>query len=159
MFDLDRLAEEVGWGIVEWSELRDGFLGRDSDSEDARVLEDEWLTEEERRYAAEGVRIKDVEKMGEGVEPESLGCWSSWMSTNGGSDLGMNDAMKYYNLSEFDLLFLGNISRVNYEVPWTWFCSDASVFVFPRQNRPTPLSLPPSTPKWIAPPATSSYHQ
>ena len=115
MFDIDRLAEEVGWGIVEWSELKKGFTGRDSDRDNAGVVEDEGLTEEERKEAAKLEKIKGLGKMGEGVEPEELGCWSSWMVTNDGQDLGMNDALKYYNLSEFDLLLLAHASRVAYE--------------------------------------------
>ncbi|KAL7416726.1 hypothetical protein BDY24DRAFT_412220 [Mrakia frigida] len=98
VFDIDRLAEEVGWGIVEWSELKEGFEGKEYREDYAGVVQSEWATEEERRIASEGVKVQDVKIMGEGVEPETLGCWSIWQTSHKGGDLGMRNALQYYNL-------------------------------------------------------------
>ena len=70
VFDLDRLAAEVGWGIVEWGELKEGRTGRNGPID---VYEDEWLGEEERRVVREGYREKnDWPTAGEGRGEEPV---------------------------------------------------------------------------------------
>jgi hypothetical protein len=49
VYDLDRFAEEVGFGVVEWSELKEGRAGRNGGD----IYEDEWMTEDEKRAIRE----------------------------------------------------------------------------------------------------------
>lgn len=97
VFNIDRLAEEIGFGLVEWSELKDGWTGREADG---GFVEDEWVGEAERQELAKLRKEKggEVEVMADGAEPETMGCWSSWMVTNKGGTLGMRAAAQYYNI-------------------------------------------------------------
>ena len=74
VFDIDRLAHELGFGIVEWGELKEGASGRVGEE----VWEDEWLDEEERRRVrGERGRREDWPAMveGRGGEPTDRIGW------------------------------------------------------------------------------------
>lgn len=73
VFDIDRLAHEVGFGIVEWGELKEGRYGHHNRD----IYEDEWADNEERlRLERERPNMKDWPDMVDG-EPvtDTLGCW------------------------------------------------------------------------------------
>lgn len=75
VFDVDRFAEEVGWGMIEWADLKIGKAGRHGD----KVYEDEWQTEEERKkirkMRPEHEDWPDVWEGREPKPPNTLGCW------------------------------------------------------------------------------------
>ncbi|KAL7409845.1 hypothetical protein BDY24DRAFT_436766 [Mrakia frigida] len=92
VFDIDRLAELLGFGILEWADLKEGFAGAGMGG----VIEDEWATEEERQATKAASAGQTLEKIGAGLEKEPMGCWSSSMAVNRGNIIG-NGLEDYYN--------------------------------------------------------------
>lgn len=87
----------MGFGILEWADLKEGFAGEGMGGR----IEDEWKTEEEREQERKDVASgkKKVERMGKGLEKEVMQCWSTWMTTHQGNRLNPSVG-EYYNFSE-----------------------------------------------------------
>ena len=97
VFDIDRLAESLKFGIVEWADLKEGFPGEGLGGR----IEDEWLDEEGREREKKEVLAgtKKLEKIGSGLKKEMLSCWSTWQTTHQGVRISPSLG-EYYNFRE-----------------------------------------------------------